>query len=139
MRAIMDQRGLTEWPCTGCGSVFPAEHYCKRNKKQQAGKAPRHTMCNRCLYVKYTRPIAERKAKLIAQYKLAKGCTDCGYALHPAALEFDHLPGTVKLFNIGEQIGNRSLESIWTEIDKCDVVCANCHNIRTADRRVPVM
>ena len=59
---------------------------------------------------------------------------DCGYNLHPAALEFDHVNG-VKLFNIGEQIGSYSREKLWEEIAKCDVVCANCHAIRTTTRR----
>lgn len=65
---------------------------------------------------------------------MEKGCMDCGYNAHPAALEFDHVSGT-KLFNIGEQVGKRSREKLWEEIAKCDVVCANCHNIRTAIRR----
>lgn len=92
-------------------------------------------MCNRCMYVKYTRPLVDSKMQEIHQYQLEKGCADCGYREHPSALEFDHLPGTEKLFNIGEQIGNRSRETLWEEIAKCDVVCANCHNIRTSTRR----
>jgi hypothetical protein len=87
------------------------------------------------LYVKYTRPLVERKTKDIHDYQLKKGCADCGYNKHPAAMEFDHMPGTKKLFNIGEEIGNRSVESLWKEIAKCEVVCANCHAIRTATRR----
>jgi hypothetical protein len=75
---------------------------------------------------------------MVNDYKLAAGCADCGYDENPVALEFDHLPGFVKLFNIGEQIGNLSMESIWAEIAKCDVVCANCHNIRTSERLVRV-
>ena len=94
----------------------------------------RYSMCNRCLYVKYTRPLVEQKTKEIHEYQMKKGCMDCGYNAHPAALEFDHVRGK-KEFNIGEQIGNRSRETLWEEIAKCDVVCANCHNIRTAIRR----
>ena len=73
-----------------------------------------------------------RKAK-IAEVKLERGCADCGYNQHAAALDFDHLPGTEKLFNIGSQL-MRTWESILAEIDKCEVVCANCHRIRTAER-----
>jgi hypothetical protein len=68
-------------------------------------------------------------------YQMEKGCADCGNKSTQQLLEFDHLPGTEKSFNIGEQIGNRSRETLWAEIAKCDVVCANCHNIRTANRR----
>jgi len=66
---------------------------------------------------------------------MEKGCMDCGYNEHPAALEFDHHVDSEKSFNIGEQIGSRSRERLWEEIAKCDVVCANCHAIRTATRR----
>ena len=120
--------------CKSCLKDFPESKYKFRSGKgRQSGQ--RHSMCNRCLYVKYTRPNVERKMAKIHAYQLEKGCADCGYSAHPAALEFDHLPGTEKLFNIGEEIGNRSVESIWSEIAKCEVVCANCHAIRTTERR----
>jgi hypothetical protein len=32
----------------------------------------------------------------IQSIKMERGCTDCGYREHPAALDFDHLPGFVK-------------------------------------------
>ena len=60
---------------------------------------------------------------------------DCGYNRHPEALDFDHRPGVNKLFNIGEKVGSYSLDKIWAEIAKCDVVCRNCHAVRTAERR----
>ena len=96
-------------------------------------------MCNRCLYVKYTRPETERKLKEVHDYQLEKGCADCGYNAHPSALEFDHAPGSKKVFNIGEKIGSYSRETLWAEISKCEVVCANCHAIRTYNRRKRVM
>lgn len=75
---------------------------------------------------------------LVQQYKVDQGCADCGFDAHPMALQFDHRPGTEKLFNIGEQVGNYRMETIWSEIAKCDVVCANCHVIRTEGRWIPV-
>lgn len=61
------------------------------------------------------------------------GCMDCGYRRHAEALQFDHRPGEIKVHNIaGWPFG---LESMIEEMDKCDVVCANCHAIRTALRR----
>lgn len=61
------------------------------------------------------------------------GCADCGYNEHPAALDFDHLPGSVKLFNIGQE-KYRSQKQLREEIAKCELVCANCHRIRTVTR-----
>ncbi len=72
------------------------------------------------------------KAKLEA-YKTKHGCADCGYNKHPVALDFDHLPGHVKEFTIGSQM-IRNMDRIWAEVAKCEVVCANCHRIRTATR-----
>jgi len=66
--------------------------------------------------------------------KVEWGCVDCGYREHAAALDFDHRPGCVKLFDIGKA-ANRSWSSVLLELGKCDVVCANCHRVRTFDRR----
>jgi len=118
--------------CTSCAQELPIEKFKKRGGRQSHTY---YSMCNRCLYIKYTRPLVEQKTKEIHKYQMEKGCADCGYNAHPAALEFDHTPGTEKKFNIGEEIGNRSREALWEEIAKCDVVCANCHAIRTATRR----
>lgn len=121
--------------CTSCQLTLPVAKFKWRGGRQAN---TRHSMCNRCLYIKYTRPLVEEKTKEIHEYQLEKGCLDCGFNKHPAALEFDHIPGTEKKFNIGEEIGNRSRQALWEEIAKCDVVCANCHAIRTANRRKPV-
>ena len=67
------------------------------------------------------------------EIKLKSGCVDCGFNLHPAALEFDHVRGK-KLFVIGQNV-SRSKKSLLLEMSKCDIVCANCHAIRTAERR----
>ena len=120
--------------CVSCTTALPTSKFKFRSATgRQSGQ--RHTMCNRCLYVKYTRPESERKIKEIHDYKVKQGCVDCGYNKNPYALEFDHIPGVKKVFNIGEKIGAYSKEKIWAEISKCEVVCANCHAIRTENRR----
>jgi ribosomal protein L44E len=120
--------------CTSCDKDLPVTKFKYRSAGgRQSGQ--RQAMCNRCLYVKYTRPLVEQKTQEIHKYQMEKGCMDCGYNEHPAALEFDHHVDSEKSFNIGEQIGSRSRERLWEEIAKCDVVCANCHAIRTATRR----
>ena len=68
------------------------------------------------------------------QKALRGGCVDCGYNAHPAALDWDHLPGSKKLFSIGQE-KYRPIPQLLEEIAKCELVCANCHRIRTATRR----
>jgi hypothetical protein len=75
--------------------------------------------------------LRERTLYLIEYFK-GHPCVDCGED-DPVVLEFDHLGE--KLFDIGREIHNRGWQSILDEIEKCEVVCANCHRRRTARRR----
>jgi len=77
---------------------------------------------------------ADLKRNVVDAFKLAKGCIDCGYKENAAALEFDHLPGFRKNATVASLM-YRSLKVIVEEIKKCEVVCANCHAIRTYNRR----
>lgn len=76
--------------------------------------------------------VAEIRRRLTA-LKLERGCMDCGYRTHPAALDFDHARG-VKSVNLS-QISEKYWSVVAHEIEKCDVVCANCHRVRTTKRR----
>jgi len=78
----------------------------------------------------------QRKRKAIAEIKLERGCTDCGYNIHPAALDFDHVHGEKSVGIGGMGGGGRSWKATLAEIEKCDVVCANCHRVRTVRRLV---
>lgn len=79
--------------------------------------------------VKRNRAVKE----FIAEYKLNFGCTDCGFRGHHAALEFDHVIGD-KLINVSHA---KSINQAKLEISKCEVVCSNCHRIRTYQRLYP--
>ena len=70
----------------------------------------------------------------LAAIKLERGCADCGFNAHPAALHFDHLPGTIKRRGLS-RMASLTWTTVLDEIAKCEVVCANCHAIRTATRR----
>lgn len=60
-----------------------------------------------------------------------KGCVECGYNEHFCALDFDHIDPSQKEFTIGTSYTSVSLERLYKEIDKCQVLCANCHRIKT--------
>jgi hypothetical protein len=70
----------------------------------------------------------------IAQIKMERGCIDCGFNKWPEALEFDHLPGSVKEFALS-RTNTRRWEAVEAELLKCEVVCSNCHHHRTVVRR----
>lgn len=67
------------------------------------------------------------KLKLLAiDYKGGK-CEKCGYNKCIAALEFHHLDPATKNFGIGSAGYTRSWEAVKNELDKCILVCSNCH------------
>ena len=78
----------------------------------------------------------QRNFDAVMQYLRSHPCVDCTEG-DIVVLEFDHLPGLVKKFEIGRALTSttRSLKSILDEIKKCEVVCANCHKRRTSKRR----
>lgn len=68
------------------------------------------------------------KARLaIDEYKLSMGCAVCGYKKSAVALEFHHTDPSTKLFPVAN-VGGRSFDSILMEIEKCVVLCSNCHS-----------
>src|SRR6476469_8682623 len=69
--------------------------------------------------------------RFLADYKLEQGCVDCGYSDHHAALEFDHVRGD-KQFSLSNA---KTIALAIEEMKKCEVVCSNCHAIRTFNRR----
>ena len=57
-------------------------------------------------------------------------CVDCGNTFPPCAMDFDHRGN--KLDSVSRLVSNGfSINKIMEEIAKCDLVCANCHRIRT--------
>jgi len=72
--------------------------------------------------------------KKLAEIKKASGCVDCGES-NPIVLDFDHIRD--KKYNISRMIHDGfSWKAIVKEMQKCEVVCANCHRIRTHNRLV---
>jgi hypothetical protein len=82
-----------------------------------------------------TRVRANSQRKHKAQVELLKvlkavPCADCGVPYPWYIMQFDHIRG-VKLFEPNASAGTRKEETILAEIAKCDVVCPNCHALRT--------
>lgn len=85
-------------------------------------------------YVERNREDQRKRAAFIADLKIQSGCVDCGYKDHHAALDFDHVVGE-KSFSISHN-KMTTMKKLLDEITKCEVVCANCHRIRTFNRNL---
>jgi hypothetical protein len=75
---------------------------------------------------------AEKQA-YVQDLKTKTPCADCGINYHYAVMDFDHLSD--KVDNICRLIsGNEGWGRLKAEIAKCEIVCANCHRMRTFTR-----
>jgi hypothetical protein len=64
-----------------------------------------------------------------------KPCMDCGVMYPPYVMDFDHREANTKVSSIARLVGdNRSKKKLLEELEKCDLICANCHRIRTHNR-----
>ena len=69
-----------------------------------------------------------RRTYWLNKYKERQGCCECGYDENGIALQFHHLGD--KSVNISDARSS-SLKTLFAEIRKCVIMCANCHAIET--------
>ena len=133
--------------CSKCNEDKSVEDFYFKNKKLNK----RNNRCKVCCegsrrskehYKKYkdeykvrnkarkVRLLNENTAHLL-EYLKDHHCVDCGES-NPIVMEFDHLDPTEKKFGISNMMRDYIWVQILKEVDKCEVVCANCHRIRTA-------
>ena len=112
-----------QYRCKDCKKLYDNWYYWKRSysykiRKREISKA--------------------RRKKILAYIKsiaLERWCCICWYNKHIAALQFHHRNQLSKKDAVSELIRKwYSLDKIKEEIDKCDVVCANCHLIITSEQ-----
>jgi hypothetical protein len=125
--------------CTKCNIEKDESEFVK-NKAKKSGIGHQCLECQRLYFRRYwannkesQKPyIKNRKKKLVEdfyEYKKTLKCSRCGFNEHPSALDFHHIEDN-KEFDIGKMAGHGySFKRIKEEIDKCIVLCANCHRI----------
>jgi hypothetical protein len=132
--------------CYRCGELKPPEAFAwrRRNVGQRdsfcrpcrAQYKREHYLAHRQRYVDQARKNKQRLAlertAYLVDYFFEHPCHDCGET-DPMVLEFDHQRD--KCFDIGAGLPYRNWASVLAEIEKCEVVCANCHRRRTARQR----
>jgi hypothetical protein len=125
--------------CTACGQEKRLGEFHRSNRSRDGHKSK----CKLCRsasakldYAKagpHWRARYERQRAFMDELK-AKPCADCEIEYPPAVMQFHHLYGktieVAKLFN-------RTQDAILTEIEKCVVLCANCHIMRHVNERSP--
>lgn len=107
------------------GSAKPGEKLecfiCHKDYVLNRSKGHNKIRCGSC-------DVASRRnqMKQRALEYLGGKCIKCGYNKCPAALHFHHRIAQTKSFTIGGAY-NRSWESLRRELNKCDILCSNCH------------
>ncbi len=105
--------------CRPCQKEYDAAWY-QANRDRRRNKA----RSDRLAYVQW-----------LDSLKANTPCADCGQIYPSFVMEWDHLPGTVKTLVLGEaRNGAYGRQRILKEIAKCELVCANCHRVRTFTR-----
>lgn len=133
--------------CTRCGPpAQPIENFAIRNRARgtrqyicrncQNEYVRAHYRANRAAYIEKARvrntELIRINGEFLIAYLKQHPCVDCGER-DVIVLEFDHLRDKVADVSVLAR-GGYSIETIQKEIDKCEVVCANCHRRRTAKR-----
>ncbi|WP_436529112.1 hypothetical protein [Actinoplanes sp. HUAS TT8] len=105
-----------------------------RDPEKQREAKRRWYQENRELYLARNARRRRERVDLLRTMKSVP-CMDCGVEYPYFVMDFDHREGEKKEFALAH--GTRSvvgLERFMAEAEKCDVVCANCHRFRTAQR-----
>ena len=123
--------------CNSCGNEY--EHYgirhklCRDCKKEYDRKYHANKSVEKKLRKNELQNIRRTKNRLwLYNYLLKNPCIICNEK-DPVVLDFDHIDKDKKEFGISENIG-LSLEKIKKEVEKCQILCANCHRRRTAEQ-----
>ena len=127
--------------CCGCKELLTRDQF--------GGIKKRRDYCRACAYAKdreYKKNNIEKvrqnnnaagqrryikNRELVCQYLSQNPCITCGES-DIVVLDFDHRDRSAKRQEISNVLSSWSWELIKTEIDKCDVLCANCHRRKTA-------
>lgn len=106
--------------CRECGKEHCKDYYNKNKEHHLKVIGERNKIAR------------QRNKDFILQYIKGKSCIDCG-TKDTRVFEFDHLGDKIKDVSVLVS-GGYSVKKIKQELEKCEIVCANCHRIRTFER-----
>ncbi len=108
----------TQKYCVPCKKEYRKKYHKKYWKNHPELKKER-TKRN---YINY-----RKKRAFVLNYKTDKCCPTCGYKEHPEILQFHHKNKSEKRYLIANSLTQLSLKNIKLEINKCILLCPNCH------------
>lgn len=116
---------MAEKKCVYCGISFPEDHFGVA--LTTPNKIYRRRKCRNC-YRLTKQALIEKHYAWLSDYKQQTGCARCDIK-DPRVLDFHHKKGEDKLFTIGGFRREVGFAKLKTEMDKCEVLCANCHRL----------
>lgn len=102
-------------------------NYYYKNKELSATRAKKWRSENK-EYVKQKQRETKRQRKIDGIYYLGGKCNTCGCMFHPACFEFHHKDPKIKDSDLSKML-LLSKEKFYMELDKCVLLCANCHRL----------
>lgn len=94
----------------------------------------KHYDNNKQQYKDRSKKVREEMRAWIAEIK-AVPCMDCKQSYPSYVMDMDHRVPSEKVGDIGAMITKGSWSKLKEEVDKCDIICANCHRERTHGSR----
>ena len=131
--------------CKICGDSFPLDNFykskdkyspyckpCHRKKCAAANRKSRkaHPEKKREWDLRRRRVGIARNQAWVDAHKAACPCAHCGFDGNVRAKQFHHRDPSNKVKNISRMVNHpASMKRLIAEVEKCDVLCANCHSI----------
>ncbi len=100
--------------------------------EKQRAAIRRHYYTNRQSYIDKALRRKKEVRGWVNKLKEASPCTDCNKAYPYYVMDFDHVGD--KNIEINKLINSCSIRRLEEEIKNCELVCSNCHRIRTYER-----
>ena len=98
----------------------------RRCRECQSELSKAHYHRNREAYTKSGHAFRSKRLFKVNKYKSEKGCHFCGET-EPVVLDFHHKDSKEKDATISFLLRRSTMEILWKEVKKCEVVCGNCH------------
>jgi hypothetical protein len=121
---LLDEAAKCHVVCANCHRI--------RTQRRHAARSP--SAIGVSDHAERKRRNAREQAALLDRLR-GQPCQDCGGRFAPGAMDFDHREPGSKRSAVTRMVGRAGTERILAEVAKCDIVCANCHRLRTFVRR----